>query len=162
MKLKTTLLGKTYTFRDIKEVLAKANEEKTGDKLAGLAAETAQERIAAKVVLSALTLGDLREHPAVPYEEDEVTRIIQDDVNEKQYAKIRNWTVAQLREWILAETTTGADIRKLSRGLTSEMVAAVTAFSDREGNPTRVDILRALNRMSSMLYLLMIQEKSKK
>ena len=86
MKLKTTLLGKTYTFASLKEVLAKANEEKTGDSLAGLAAETAQERIAAKVVLSALTLGDLREHPAVPYEEDEVTRIIQDDVNEKQYA----------------------------------------------------------------------------
>ena len=52
MKLKTTLLGKTYLFKDIKEVLAKANEEKTGDKLAGLAAETAQERIAAKVAIS--------------------------------------------------------------------------------------------------------------
>ena len=116
MKLKTTLLGKTYTFRDVKEVLAKANEEKTGDKLAGLAAQTAQERIAAKVVLSALTLGELRENPAVPYEEDEVTRIIQDDVNEKVYQKIRNWTVAELREWLLSETTTGADIRKLSRG----------------------------------------------
>ena len=50
MKLKTTLLGKTYVFRDLKQVLAKANEEKTGDKLAGLAAETAQERVAAKVV----------------------------------------------------------------------------------------------------------------
>ena len=83
MKLQTTLLGKTYRFRDLKEVLAKANEEKTGDKLAGLAAETAQERIAAKVVLSAALLSDLREHPAVPYETDEVTRIIQDDVNEK-------------------------------------------------------------------------------
>lgn len=124
MKLQTTLLGKTYIFRDIKQVLAKANEEKTGDKLAGLAAETAQERVAAKVVLSALTLGDLREHPAVPYEEDEVTRIIQDDVNEAVYAKIRGWTVSDLREWILAETTTGEDIRKLSRGLTSEMLAA--------------------------------------
>ena len=125
MKLKTTLLGKTYTFRDIKEVLAKANEEKTGDKLAGLAAGSAQERIAAKVVLSVLTLADLREHPAVPYEQDEVTRIIQDDVNESVYRKIRNWTVAELREWLLAETTTGADIRKLSRGLTAEMIAAV-------------------------------------
>ena len=83
MILKTTLSGKTYTFRDIKDVLAKANEEKTGDKLAGLAAETAQERVAAKVVLSAMLLSDLRENPAVPYEEDEVTRIIQDDVNEK-------------------------------------------------------------------------------
>ena len=65
MKLKTTLLGKTYHFRDVKDVLAKANEEKTGDKLAGLAAETAQERIAAKVVLSEMFLEDLREHPAV-------------------------------------------------------------------------------------------------
>ena len=125
MKLKTTLLGKTYTFRDIKQVLAKANEEKTGDQLAGLAAETAQERVAAKVVLSALTLSDLREHPAVPYESDEVTRIIQDGVNETVYEKIRGWTVSDLREWILDETTTGSDIRKLSRGLTAEMIAAV-------------------------------------
>ena len=125
MKLKTTLLGKTYTFQSVKEALAKANEEKTGDQLAGLAAESAQERVAAKVVLSALTLADLRENPAVPYEEDEVTRIIQDDVNEKIYTSIRGWTVAELREWILDEKTTGADIRRISRGLTAEMVAAV-------------------------------------
>ena len=125
MKLKTTLLGKTYTFGSIKEVLAKANEEKTGDILAGLAAENARERVAAKVVLSALTLQDLRENPVVPYEEDEVTRIIQDDLNIPQYEKIKNWTVSELREWLLSEKTTGADISKLSRGLTSEMVAAV-------------------------------------
>ncbi len=125
MKLKTTLLGKTYTFRDIKDVLAKANEEKTGDKLAGLMAEDAKERVAAKVVLSALTLGDLRENPVVPYEEDEVTRIIQDDVNTPTYEKFRNYTVAEFREWLLNEKTTGDDIRKASRGLTSEMIAAV-------------------------------------
>ena len=81
MKLKTTLLGKTYQFRDLKQVLAKANEVKTGDQLAGLAAESAQERIAAKVVLAGVTLQELRENPAVPYEADEVTRIIQDDLN---------------------------------------------------------------------------------
>ncbi len=125
MKLKTTLLGKTYEFRDIKEVLAKANEEKTGDRLAGLAAQTAQERVAAKVVLSACTLADLRENPVVPYEQDEVTRIIQDDVNEKTYEKIRGWTVSDLREWLLSEKTTPADIARIRRGLTSEMVAAV-------------------------------------
>ncbi len=125
MKLKTTLLGKTYTFGSVKEVLAKANEEKTGDQLAGLAAESAQERVAAKVVLSQLTLSDLREHPAVPYEEDEVTRIIQDDVNTPAYEKIRNRTVAEFREWLLDENTTSDAIRKASRGLTSEMVAAV-------------------------------------
>ena len=125
MKLKTTLLGKTYQFRDLKQVLAKANEVKTGDQLAGLAAESAQERIAAKVVLAGVTLQELRENPAVPYEADEVTRIIQDDLNIPQYEKIKGWTVSDLREYILDENTTGGDIHRLSRGLTSEMVAAV-------------------------------------
>lgn len=142
MLLKTTLLGKTYCFRDIKQVLAMANEEKTGDKLAGLAAETAQERIAAKVVLSALTLGELREYPAVPYEQDEVTRIIQDDVNETVYQKIRGWTVAEFREWLLDEKTTGADIRRISRALTSEMVAAVCKLM---GN---LDLIYAANKIT--------------
>ena len=141
MKLKTTLLGKTYLFKDIKEVLAKANEEKTGDKLAGLAAETAQERVAAKVVLSALTLADLRDNPVVPYEQDEVTRIIQDDLNERTYEKIRGWTVAELREWILSEETTGADVRKISRGLTSEMVAAVAKLM------SNLDLIYAGNKI---------------
>ena len=125
MKLKTVLQGKTYVFSSLKEVLAKANEEKSGDKLAGLAAENARERVAAKVVLSALTLADLRENPVVPYEEDEVTRIIQDDVNEQQYRKIRNWTVAELREWLLDEKNGPRELRALSRGLTAEMIAAV-------------------------------------
>ncbi len=125
MKLKTTLLGKTYEFSDLKQVLARANEEKSGDKLAGLAAETAQERIAAKAVLAEITLRDLRENPAVPYEEDEVTRIIQNDLNLRVYESVQNWTVSELREWLLAETTTCADIRRISRGLTAEMAAAV-------------------------------------
>ncbi len=141
MKLKTTLSGKTYAFRDIKQVLAKANEEKTGDSLAGLAAETAQERVAAKVVLSALTLNQLRENPVVPYEEDEVTRIIQDDANEAAYAKIKGWTVAQLREWILSETTTADDIRKASRGMTSEMIAAVCKLM------SNLDLIYAANKI---------------
>ena len=125
MILKTKLLGHVYQFKTVLEALAKANEVKSGDSLAGLAAESAEERVAAKVVVANLTLGDLRNHPAVPYEADEVTRIIQDDVNEKIFGEIRSWTVSELREWLLAETTTGADIRRVSRGLTAEMIAAV-------------------------------------
>ena len=125
MILKTLLFGKTYAFRDVKDVLAKANEEKSGDKMAGIAAENAEERVAAKVVLANLLLSDLRENPVAPYESDEVTRIIQDDLNERIYAEIRNWTVSDLREWLLAETTTSDDISRVRRGLTSEMVAAV-------------------------------------
>ena len=125
MKLKTLLFGKTYEFRDVKDVLAKANEEKSGDRLAGIAAASAEERVAAKVVLSELLLSELRENPVVPYEQDEVTRIIQDDVNERIYGEIKGWTVSQCREWLLDEATDSAAIRRISRGLTSEMVAAV-------------------------------------
>ena len=124
MILKTKLLGHVYQFQSVKDVLAKANEVKSGDSLAGIAAESAEERVAAKVVVANLTLADLRNHPAVPYEEDEVTRIIQDDVNETIYDEIKNWTVAELREWLLDEHNDSAAIRRLSRGLTAEMIAA--------------------------------------
>lgn len=125
MRLKTVILGKTYQFKDVKEVLAKANEEKSGDILAGVAASSGTERIAAKEVLSNLLVSDLRENPVVPYEQDDVTRIIQDAVSGPIYNKIRNWTVGELREYILSHTTTERDIRHLSRGLTSEVVAGV-------------------------------------
>ena len=126
MKLKTKLFGHCYKFNSIKEVLAKANEEKSGDKLARVCAESAEERIAAKVVLSEMALADLRNNPVVPYEEDEVTRIIDSQVNEKIYNEIKNWTVAQFREWILDSSTSGESIKRVSRGITSEIVAAVT------------------------------------
>lgn len=125
MILKTKLFKEVYQFKSIKDVMAKANEEKSGDKLAGLIAQSAEERVAAKVVLSNLLLSDLRNNPAVPYEVDEVTRIIQDAVNEKIYNEIKNWTVSELREWLLDDSTTSYDIRRISRGLTSEMIAAV-------------------------------------
>ncbi|MDR1768473.1 MAG: ethanolamine ammonia-lyase subunit EutB [Propionibacteriaceae bacterium] len=125
MKLKTNLLGKAYAFRDVKDVLAKANELKSGDQLAGIAAESAQERVAAKVVLANMLVCDVRNNPVVPYEDDEVTRIIQDDVNERIYDEIKNWTMAELREYILDDARTAADMQRLSRGLTSEVVAGV-------------------------------------
>lgn len=125
MILKTQLFGKTYEFKSVREVMAKANEEKSGDKLAGIAAETAEERVAAKFVLSNLTLNDLRNNPAVPYEEDEVTRIIQDAVNETIFNEYKNMTVSEFREWLLNVNTTGDMIKRASRGITSEIVAGV-------------------------------------
>lgn len=125
MRLKTVILGKTYQFKDVKDVLAKANEEKSGDILAGIAASSGTERIAAKEVLSNLLVSDLRENPVIPYEQDDVTRIIQDAVSEPIYNKIKNWTMAELREYILSYDTTERDIRHLSRGLTSEIIAGV-------------------------------------
>ena len=125
MKLKTTLLGKTYTFRDLKQVLAKANEPKSGDTLAGIAAADAKERIAAKAVLSQLTVADITEHPAVPYETDDVTRTILDDLDKEVYAHWKNTTIADLREWVLYNARTGAELLEAGRGLSSEVIAAL-------------------------------------
>ena len=99
--LKTNLFGNTYNFKDVKEVLAKANEEKSGDILAGIAAENTAERVAAKVVLSEMTLETLRNNPVVPYEEDEITRLIQDAVDITAYNKIKHMTVGNFRELLL-------------------------------------------------------------
>ncbi len=126
MLLRTKLFGKTYEFGSIKELLAKANEEKSGDRQAGIAAESVTERVAAKFVLSELPLWALYENPAVPYEDDEVTRVIIDQVNLTIYNEIKNWTVGELREWIMKDATTPQMIRRVSNGLTAEMVAAVT------------------------------------
>ncbi|WP_028308414.1 ethanolamine ammonia-lyase subunit EutB [Desulfitibacter alkalitolerans] len=123
MKLKTRLFGTNYQFKSVKEVLAKANEERSGDTMLGIGAASMKERVAAKVVLSELTLEDIRKNPVIPYEEDEVTRVIEDMVNETIYNEIKNWTVGYLREWVLDYKTTDAEIKRVAAGLTPEMVA---------------------------------------
>ncbi|MBM9613744.1 ethanolamine ammonia-lyase subunit EutB [Desulfobulbus rhabdoformis] len=146
MRLKTKLFGTLYSFKDVNDVLAKANEEKSGDQLAGLAASSLTEMIAAKEVLSNLTLADLRNHPAVPYEQDEVTRIIQDQVNEKIYAGIKNWTLAEFREWLLSDQADCRSIGRVSRGLTSEMIAGVTKLM------SNLDLVYAANKIEVLAH----------
>ena len=126
MILQTKLFDHLYSFGSVKEVLAKANEVKSGDELAGVAATDATERVAAKVVLSNLTLQDIYNNPVVPYEDDEVTRIIIDGVNKRIYEEIKNWTVSDFREWILDDNTQDHEIKRIRQGITSEMAAAVT------------------------------------
>ncbi|MED4017746.1 ethanolamine ammonia-lyase subunit EutB [Sutcliffiella cohnii] len=141
MKLKTYYLGTIYQFSSLKDLFAKANEEKSGDRLAGIASETVQERIAAKEVLSYLTLGDVRENPLLPPEKDEVSQIIEGQVNERVYQSIKNWSVSELREYILDDGTSGEDIKRLSRGLNSEMIAAVAKIM------SNLDLVHAANKM---------------
>ena len=90
MRLRSIIGGETYAFSSVKEVLAKANEQKSGDELAGVAARSDSERIAAKDVLSDMLISDIRNNPVVPYEEDEVTRLIQDGIDESVYNGIKN------------------------------------------------------------------------
>src|ERR1700747_2597016 len=121
MNLAATLRGTTYRFKDVKDVLARANEEKSGDRLAGVAAGAGSERGAAKRVLAELTLQDLYENPVVPAEKDAVTRLILDDLQRPVFDSIKSWTVARLPEHVLADGTTGAETLRLPRGLLSAL-----------------------------------------
>lgn len=126
MVLKTVLNGNVYKFKDLKELFGKANEEKSGDAILGIAAKTVSERIAAKVVLSQLTLEQVRNNPLISPELDEVSKLIEDDVNETIYSKIKSMTFSELREHLLKHTTKGTDIAWIREGLTAEMIAGVT------------------------------------
>ena len=129
VQLTTRVQGEHFTFPSLKDVLARANEPRSGDVQAGLAARSMREMAAAKLVLADVTLQELRENPAVPYEQDEVTRVVEDAMSaplaRRAYGKVCGWTVAQLREWILDNHTPGSEVAELSPGLTPEMAAAV-------------------------------------
>ncbi|MFF2793345.1 ethanolamine ammonia-lyase subunit EutB [Lysinibacillus xylanilyticus] len=133
--------GEKYNFNSLKDVLAKANEEKSGDQLAGIAAESVQQRIAAKAVLSELLVKDIRENPLVPQENDEVSRIIEGDINEQIYGEIKNWSIEQLREYILSNETGDRELKRLSKGMNSEIIAAVTKLM------SNLDLVHAANKV---------------
>lgn len=141
MSYKVLLSGRTFAFDTVKEVLAKANENKSGDVLAGIAASSDIERIAAKEALAGMTLSALRENPVVPYDEDDVTRLNQDGINERLYDKIKGWTVADLREWILDYHTSQSDLENIGKALTAEMVAGVAKLM------TNMDLVYAASKM---------------
>ena len=141
MRLHTRLFGQDYVFENLYDVMAKANEEKSGDELAGIAARSTKERVAAKEVLSNIKLKEFKENPAVPYDQDEVTRIIIDALNLKVYEEIKEWTVGELREWLLATENGDREIQWIRRGLTSEMISAVTKLM------SNLDLIRAASKI---------------
>ncbi len=125
-KLSACVFGRFFTFRSIKEVMNKANDLRSGDVQAGLSAESDRERVAAKRVLSDLTLEELYEAPSVDYSTDELTRLFQDTCDHAARRPLKGKTVGEFREWLLDTRTTGEAILAASPGLTPEMVAAVT------------------------------------
>lgn len=125
MRLTANVRGESYSFASVKEVLAKANPPKSGDDMAGISARTAVERVAARAVLAELTLADLRANPVVPYEEDEITRLVEDTLDAEAFRAVGHLSVAEFREWILSSSTTTKMIRAIAPGLTPEMAAGV-------------------------------------
>ncbi|HUJ32629.1 MAG TPA: ethanolamine ammonia-lyase subunit EutB [Candidatus Acidoferrum sp.] len=117
-------MSETFRFSDLRELLAKANEEKSGDQLAGIAAASERERVTAKRALADLPLLDLLNHPVIPPETDEVSRLILDSHDSSAFAPIRSMTVGDFREFILASDTTEAQLKSLKWAITPEMAAA--------------------------------------
>ncbi|MCG4253595.1 ethanolamine ammonia-lyase subunit EutB [Acetobacter tropicalis] len=121
-----SLVGETFVFQDLKHVLASASPLRSGDELAGIAARDSVERVAAREVLADLPLRHFLTEAIVPYETDEVTRLIMDSHDEAAFAPISHMTVGQFRDWLLSYAADTSSLEKLAPGLTPEMVAAVS------------------------------------
>lgn len=118
--------GFTYQFTDLKELLAKASPLRSGDALAGLMAESYEERVAAQIALADVPLNQFLSEAVIPYEIDEVTRLILDMHDEMAFAPISHFTVGDLRDWLLSDKADTTTLHQLAPGLTPEMVSAVS------------------------------------
>ena len=121
------VIGATsYLFADLRELLAKATPPRSGDRLAGIAAASAEEMIAARMALAALPLKQFLNEAVIPYEDDEVTRLIVDSHDLQAFAPISALTVGGFRDWLLSDVATGETLAQVSRGITPEMAAGVS------------------------------------
>lgn len=126
MAYRATLGSTTWTFDTLADLMAKASPLRSGDMLAGIAATSAQHNVAAKMALADTPLKAFLTHALVPYETDDVTRLIFDGHDAAAFAPVASLTVGEFRDWLLSEIATPAALAKLARGLTPEMVAAVS------------------------------------
>jgi ethanolamine ammonia-lyase large subunit len=117
---------RSYTFENLKSLMAKASPERSGDQLAGVGATSMEERVAARICLADVPLKTFLEEPLIPYEDDEVTRLIFDTHDPEAFASVRSLTVGELRNWLLSYETDEAALGNLAPGLTPEMAAAVS------------------------------------
>lgn len=121
-----TVGAKTWRFRDLKDVLAKASPLRSGDGLAGIAATSAEERVAARMCLAALPLSTFLDEFVIAYESDDVTRLIVDTHDAAAFAPIAHLTVGDFRNWLLLDTTDSETLTRIAKGITPEMAAAVS------------------------------------
>src|ERR1700738_3493726 len=116
----------TYVFNDLRDLLAKATPPRSGDRLAGIAADSAEQMIAARIALADVPLKQFLHEAVVAYEDDEITRRIIDTHDKSAFAAISSLTVGSFRDWLLSDAATSEVLKRLSRGVTPEMAAAVS------------------------------------
>ena len=123
---RSTVSQHSYQFADLRSLMAKATPARSGDYLAGIAAQSAEERMAAKMALADLPLTTFLQQPLIPYEQDEVTRLILDEHDALAFAPLRHLTVGDFRNWLLSEAADSATLARVAPGITPEMAAAVS------------------------------------
>jgi ethanolamine ammonia-lyase large subunit len=158
-RFRQTVGHRRYTFDSLKSLMAKASPARSGDELAGIASQSMEERVAAQLCLAEVPLKIFLDEALVPYEEDEVTRLILDSHDPAAFAAVSSFTVGDFRNWLLAYETDAAALAALAPGVTPEMAAAVsklmrnqdlilvgkkcrvvTAFRDTIGLPGRLSV----------------------
>ena len=145
--------GQRYQFDSLRTLLARASPLRSGDVLAGVAAASAQERVAAQMALADLPLGTFLNETLIPYEDDEVSRLILDSHNAQALAPVRHLTVGDLRNWLLGEVADEAALTALAPGLTPEMVAAVSKLCRLQDLALIASKCRVVTRLRNTLGL---------
>src|SRR5579864_513253 len=139
-------MSKSFQFRGLTDLFAKANEEKSGDQLAGLAAESEQERVAAKFALADVPLQVIIANPLIPPEQDDVTRLILETHDQENFSTIKSMTVGEFREFILSDETEEATLKGLHWAITPEIAAAVTKLMSNKDLVLAANKIRVITR----------------
>jgi ethanolamine ammonia-lyase large subunit len=144
MTYQTTIRGERFHFADLREVFARANEEKSGDRLAGLAARSERERVAAKLVLADVPLGDIVDRPLIDPDQDDISRFLLDTLDHENFRSLRGLTAGEFREYLLDEAIGEDEIRSLQRAIHPDVAAAVAKLMSNK------DLVLASNKIRNI------------
>jgi ethanolamine ammonia-lyase large subunit len=144
MTYQTTIRGERFHFADLREVFARANEEKSGDHLAGLEARSERERVAAKLVLADAPLGDIVDRPLIDPDQDDIGRFLLDTLDHENFRSLRSLTVGEFREYLLDDAIGEGEIRSLQRAIHPDVAAAVAKLMSNK------DLVLASNKIRNI------------
>src|SRR5262245_36387710 len=151
MSYHMTIRGERFTFADLRELFAKANEEKSGDRLAGIAAATERERVAAKMALADVPLDEIVNRPLIEPDRDEVTRLILETLDQAAFRSICSMTVGEFREFLLDDATSEEALRRLRWAIIPEVAAAVTKLMSNKDLVLAASKMRNITRCRNTL-----------
>ena len=146
MSYSTTVRTERFIFADLREVFAKANEDKSGDRLAGIAATSEQERVAAKLVLADIPLSEIVENPLIEPAQDEVSRLILDTHDQEMFRPLAHLTVGEFREYLLDDAQDGDRLNALRWAITPEIAAAVAKLMSNKDLVLAASKIRNITR----------------